>query len=352
MIAEIVAAEPEESWIIWCDTDYEADELTARIPEAVEVRGSDPSDYKEAAAMWFCGIEGECTCGSRNTQKRAERNTMKTQRRGSGEKAKAELQSKTWSTCADTTQKTKKNGTGQQSNETIATSPEDANTLSPKSCESAAEAKSENGSKITQTSDSLKDSSHSGSPQMSTEQCTSHKEGYAQSAAEKAKTGDCESIIVIQQDESGVCYATHAISDSESSAIRQSLSKKRCNTCELQSRRSRILITKPSIFGFGLNFQHCARVAFAGISFSYESYYQAIRRCWRFGQQREVFAHIAVAETEGVIWNTLKRKAAEHDSMKRAMHEAMRRAVIEREVKVAYRPVQSARMPSWLRGAA
>ena len=50
-------------------------------------------------------------------------------------------------------------------------------------------------------------------------------------------------------------------------------------------------------------------MAFVGLSFSYESYYQAIRRCWRFGQKREVHVHVACADTEESIWQTVSRKA-------------------------------------------
>jgi hypothetical protein len=114
----------------------------------------------------------------------------------------------------------------------------------------------------------------------------------------------------------------------------------------------RHLITKSSIAGFGLNWQHCARVAFVGLSFSYESYYQAIRRTWRFGQSRPVSVHIAIAETEGMIWNTIQRKARDHETMKVAMNAAMRQAVQSHETKLPYRPKQSALIPSWLRGAA
>ena len=114
----------------------------------------------------------------------------------------------------------------------------------------------------------------------------------------------------------------------------------------------RVLVTKSSIAGFGLNWQHCARCAFAGLSFSYESYYQAIRRFWRFGQKRPVNVHIALAETEGVIWHTIQRKAREHEEMKRAMNAAMRRVVIERETKIPYRPQQVAKIPTWLRETA
>src|SRR3990167_2036472 len=49
---------------------------------------------------------------------------------------------------------------------------------------------------------------------------------------------------------------------------------------------ARVLITKPSIAGHGLNLQHCANMAFIGLSFSYEAFYQAVRRIWRFGQTR------------------------------------------------------------------
>ena len=50
----------------------------------------------------------------------------------------------------------------------------------------------------------------------------------------------------------------------------------------------RVLVTKPSIAGFGMNWQHCARMAFVGLSDSFEQYYQAVRRCYRFGQKRPV----------------------------------------------------------------
>lgn len=54
--------------------------------------------------------------------------------------------------------------------------------------------------------------------------------------------------------------------------------------------RVRVLVTKPSICGFGMNFQHCADMAFVGLSDSYEQFYQAVRRCWRFGQKnRELY---------------------------------------------------------------
>jgi DNA modification methylase len=74
------------------------------------------------------------------------------------------------------------------------------------------------------------------------------------------------------------------------------------------------LVTKPKIAGFGMNWQHCARVVFVGLSDSYEQLYQAVRRVWRFGQDREVHVHIIISEQEGSVKANVERK--ERDSQK------------------------------------
>ena len=111
---------------------------------------------------------------------------------------------------------------------------------------------------------------------------------------------------------------------------------------------ARVIITKPSVAGMGLNWQHCARVAFAGRSFSYEAWYQAVRRCWRFGQTRPVDVHLIVAEGEDQIGRVIDRKAADHITMKRAMASAMKRAMSRSVVKVPYNPTYIGRTPQWL----
>jgi len=111
----------------------------------------------------------------------------------------------------------------------------------------------------------------------------------------------------------------------------------------------RILVSKPSIVGFGLNFQHCANTVFVGRSFSYESWYQAVRRLWRFGQTRAVECHVIVAEGEESIGRVIDRKAGDHDSMKREMRDAMKRAIGgSAAVRVPYEPLHDGRVPSWL----
>ena len=67
----------------------------------------------------------------------------------------------------------------------------------------------------------------------------------------------------------------------------------------------RVLVTKPSIAGWGMNWQHCPNMAFTGLSDSYEQFYQAVRRCWRFGQNQEVNCYVVTASTEGAVWRTL-----------------------------------------------
>lgn len=99
---------------------------------------------------------------------------------------------------------------------------------------------------------------------------------------------------------------------------------------------ARVLITKPRIAGFGLNWQHCARVAFVGLSFSYEAFYQAVRRCWRFGQSRRVQVHVAMADTEMQLWSTISAKRDAHGEMARRMVESMKSASQSETIKKAY----------------
>jgi hypothetical protein len=111
----------------------------------------------------------------------------------------------------------------------------------------------------------------------------------------------------------------------------------------------RQLIAKPSMCGYGLDWSHCARMAFVGRSYSYETYYQAVRRCWRFGQKRPVGVDLIVAEGEDTIGRVIDRKAGDHEKMKVAMREAMARANTRKSaVKTAYMPTHKGRLPAWL----
>lgn len=111
----------------------------------------------------------------------------------------------------------------------------------------------------------------------------------------------------------------------------------------------RVLISKPSIMGMGMNFQHCRNMVFTGRSFSYESWYQAVRRCWRFGQTMLVNVHLIVAEGEDEIGRVIDRKADAHAAMKAEMRAATRRNIgTESATKVPYNPTFTGRLPSWM----
>lgn len=84
-----------------------------------------------------------------------------------------------------------------------------------------------------------------------------------------------------------------------------------------------VLVTKPKIAGFGMNWQHCSDVVFLGLSDSYESFYQAIRRCWRFGQTMPVTAHIITADIEGAVVENIRRKEVDAEKMHREMVDNM-----------------------------
>ncbi len=77
----------------------------------------------------------------------------------------------------------------------------------------------------------------------------------------------------------------------------------------------KVLISKSSIFGFGLNWQHCRNVIFLSLSDSFEQYYQAIRRCWRFGQKNQVNCYIITSTQECAVTGNIKRKEADADKM-------------------------------------
>jgi DNA modification methylase len=148
------------------------------------------------------------------------------------------------------------------------------------------------------------------------------KEARAAKVAEIVCNSDGPCVIWVNTDydaQSIKSLLTHAVEvkGSDSSEIKE----KRLN--DFSEGRIQLLLTKPSIAGWGMNWQHCQHQVFTGISYSYEQFYQAARRLWRFGQQREVHTHIVIAETEGAVLETIHRKQLDHQTMKTQMQVAM-----------------------------
>lgn len=99
---------------------------------------------------------------------------------------------------------------------------------------------------------------------------------------------------------------------------------KRAAVLAFTSGEARTLISKPRILGYGMNFQNCHHAVFVGLGDSYEQYYQAIRRCWRFGQKQDVTAHIVISEAERVIVENVRRKEAAARDLAESLIEHMR----------------------------
>jgi hypothetical protein len=117
-----------------------------------------------------------------------------------------------------------------------------------------------------------------------------------------------------------------------------------------------ILVSKPSIAGFGMNFQACARMVFVGLSDSYESYYQSIRRCWRYGQARPVDVHIVLADVERVIAQNVRAKESRARDVSAgliaAISEQNRRELFAGTSKSDdFEPVRALTIPRFLTGA-
>lgn len=115
----------------------------------------------------------------------------------------------------------------------------------------------------------------------------------------------------------------------------------------------KVLVSKPSICGLGMNFQSCHNTAFVGLSDSFEQYFQAVRRFWRFGQEEEVHAHIIISESEGAVLKNIKRKQADAESMQKNLVEHMSQ-ISKKELagasrtKLEYSPQMTMKLPSWI----
>jgi hypothetical protein len=115
----------------------------------------------------------------------------------------------------------------------------------------------------------------------------------------------------------------------------------------------RCLISKPKIAGFGMNWQNCNHMVFVGLSDSWEQFYQAVRRCWRYGQTKPVHVHIVSADIEGGVLTNIKRKEAQHKELKAEMIAIMRDKTLAQlgratQEKTEYNAHQKMGMPSWV----
>ena len=122
---------------------------------------------------------------------------------------------------------------------------------------------------------------------------------------------------------------------------------------DFSENKIKCLVTKPKIAGFGMNWQNCRNMIFVGLSDSYEAYYQAMRRCWRFGQEKEVNVYIIISSKEGAVKENIERKQADAEKMQKAMIE-LTKDITKKELRqttrisTPYDPQIDMIIPDWL----
>lgn len=130
--------------------------------------------------------------------------------------------------------------------------------------------------------------------------------------------------------------------------------EKKCNAIlDFADDKIRCLVTKGSIYGFGVNMQHCRNMIFVGLSDSYEQYYQAVRRCWRFGQDKPVNVFIIISKNEGCVKANIERKELESEHMKEEMvkyTKEITRKELRKTCRLStpYNPTVHMILPDWL----
>lgn len=151
------------------------------------------------------------------------------------------------------------------------------------------------------------------------------------------RVSDCASIVNADKQPWVVWCDLNAEGDALTKAIdgavqiagSDSIEVKEARLSDFAAGRIRVLVSKPSICGFGLNWQHASRMAFVGVTDSFEAYYQAVRRCWRFGQTKPVHVHVFASTAEGAVVANLKRKERDALTMAESLSAETRDAVMQ-----------------------
>jgi hypothetical protein len=189
------------------------------------------------------------------------------------------------------------------------------------------------------------------------------REAARQTMPERVKK--CTELVNDSRDPFLVWCNLNSESEALKKAIPDAIEVKGSDTTEHKERAAmgfadgtyKVLVSKASIFGFGLNFQHCHQEAFVGLNNSFEQWYQAVRRCWRFGQKYPVDVYAISSDLEGAVKANLERKERDAAQMIAEMVEYTR-DITRRNVRATvqevteYNPTVEMMIPDWLRSEA
>lgn len=314
--ASIIESNPDVPWLIWCETNDESDLLSKLIPDVVEVTGSDSDTHKKDAALWF--QKGQCTCNQiqnlpmgKNTIEKIEKKDSTSQKStGKNTQKKEKL------ITTNIIKNIKKGGIEDpQSNEIKTTQIEGLNMPPIQNIEPNALNRQSNEAQWQRESHGSNKSMDLRTKDMM--QSLSHSLDCALSVEKNKQTSEdigCTLITAIKQDKSEGCCVQTATKGSENSKTKSNFLNQRCSICGGTNKTKR-LVCKPKIFGFGMNFQQCSNVIYLGLTHSFEQYYQSIRRVYRFGQKNTVNVHVIQHVLEGAIIANLKRKEKQAEQL-------------------------------------
>lgn len=354
-----------EPFLVWCDLNIESEALRKSIKGGVELKGSDTPEYKEKALLWFIGEENSCQLNTKNiklstwTPTHIGKNTIS----GTGISDSCNLKNisdriemRESNICVNGIQKIKTECEDITSQiEIKKMNGGETDTIQTQNIENH---KRENPGNIQgMEKENIQDLNPNLVSQSSCI-CPCSKFKAADVPYVGANTGipeDTNSTLTIatKQEKSEDFSAHHAISESENLKTHWNCLKKQ-DCIYSKHHHKKVLISKPSIAGMGLNFQHCNKMAFVGLSDSFEQYFQAVRRCWRFGQKKPVDVYVITSEAEGAVVQNIKRK--ENDAMKMILNMVEHtRAYVKENVKSgvvmdkSYCPTESIKIPEWLK---
>lgn len=301
--------------VLWCNFNQEGDILEKSIPNCVQISGGMSIDDKELAIQWFIGEKCLCgtkispklaACGNPNMPNDEGLNMLPTQASVNDERRKEEALKKTRDTWPSTTSEIQTDSNLMKRGSDVRTKCVGSIIETTQTLESSAKNRLPSGPRRTQKKESVNESGNTELNTKTMPECLPTKTEGVQYVDVSKGSEDCMLTTATEKGTSEDCCAANVMSASDNSQTAPNDLKRQQCTCGHVSGIRR-LVSKPKILGFGLNFQHCNHTIYFP-TFSYEQYYQSIRRFWRFGQTRPVTVDLVYSDGQKRVMDSLLAK--------------------------------------------
>lgn len=306
----------------WVNLNDEGDKIESLLPNSIQISGEDDIEKKEEAIQWFIGDKCICDskyfglnwqekqllkCGNLNTPEIEKINTKHLQTKEKEEKRRVALLTKIKSICAGIIKETRISLKGHLSKMLTEIEKDESDMPTIKILEKQLRQKRSNGAQAIEINNEQELLESMGLLQRAIIECLNNKTTGARFVFQLfqmiIKQSDYISTIVTHQEKLEGYFVQLVTLGSENSEIIQNcLTEQQCTCGHISGVRR--LISKTKIFGFGLNLQHCNHTTYFP-TYSYEQYYQSIRRFWRFGQKKDVIVDLVLSDGQSRIMQSL-----------------------------------------------